>query len=133
MNPVDSLVSYLITLTGATLGQTFFIGNAPSSNRVADSIWWIVENGGTVEQKNITGEQTKSYSYNLYYRSRNYEDVKNSLYALEQDLNCDECTQLSGFDTVEMQASTFAIDNDLDGEDRKLGLLQISILIYEEC
>lgn len=133
MNLAEAFATYLATLTGSTLGQTLFIGEAPSSDKVADAIWWIVENGGSVISKNSTGEARKSYQIEVYYRNRDYKAVKDGLYALEEDLNCDGCSQISGYDTIDIEATTFPIDNDLDSEDRKIGLLQVNITTYKEC
>lgn len=133
MSLVSAFATYLAGVTGTTLGQTLFIGEAPSSKKVADAIWWIVENGGSVLQKNATGEATKSYQFNVFFRSRDYEAIKDGLYELEEDLNCDNCSQISGYDTIDIEATTFPIDNDLDSEDRKVGLLQVNITTYKEC
>lgn len=133
MNLAEAFATHLATLTGTTLGQTLFIGEAPSSDKVADSIWWIVENGGGVINKNATGESQKNYQISVFYRNRNYKAVKDAMYSLEESLNCDGCTQLSGYDTIDIEAITFPIDNDLDSEDRKIGLLQANITTYKEC
>jgi len=133
MNLVESFATYLTTVTGTTLGQTLFIGQAPSSDKVADSIYWVVENGGGILSKNATGESMKNYQIDVFYRSRDYEAVKDAMYTLEETLNCDGCTQLSGYDTIELEAMTFPIDNDIDSEDRKIGLLQANITTYKEC
>ena len=66
MSLVSAFATYLQGVTGTTLGQTLFIGEAPSSNKVADAIWWIVENGGSVIRKNATGEATKNYQFNVF-------------------------------------------------------------------
>lgn len=133
MNITQAFANYLETITGSTLGQTLFIGEAPSSDKVADSIWWIIENGGNPIKKNSTGESLKRYQVQIFYRNRDYEVVKDKMFALEEDLNCDGCTQLAGFDTIDIEAITFPIDNDLDGEDRKIGLLQVSLTTYKSC
>lgn len=133
MNLVEAFATHLATLTGTTLGQTLFIGEAPSSDKVADSIWWVVDNGGGVLNKNATGEARKNYQISIFYRNRNYKAVKDALFTLEESLNCDGCTQLSGYDTIDIEAITFPIDNDLDSEDRKIGLLQANITTYKEC
>jgi len=133
MSVSSSFASYLAGVTGTTLGQDLFIGEAPSSNRVADTVWWIVENGGGIVQKNATGETRKSYQFNVYCRDRDYGAILTAMSALEEDLNCDACTQLSGYDTIDIEATTFPIDNDLDAEDRKKGLLQVTITTYKEC
>lgn len=133
MSLVADFATYLAGVTSTTLGQTLFIGQAPSSDKVADSIWWIVENGGGVIQKNATGEARKSYQFNVFCRNRDYEVIKTAMSDLEEDLNCDNCSQLSGYDTIDIEATSFPIDNDLDSEDRKVGLLQVTITIYKEC
>lgn len=132
MSLVSAFATYLQGITGTTLGQTLFIGEAPSSNKVADAIWWIVENGGGIIQKNATGEARKSYQINVFCRSRDYQAIKDQMSSLEEDLNCDNCSQLSGYDTIDIEATTFPIDNDLDSEDRKVGLLQVTITTYKE-
>lgn len=134
MNLAEAFANYLENdLSIAILGQDLFIGEAPSSNKVPDSIWWIVDNGGSPIKKNSTGESLKSYQVQIYYRNRDYKAVKDALYTLEQDLNCDGCTQLTGIDTIDIEATTFPIDNDIDGEDRKVGLLQVNLTTYKEC
>jgi hypothetical protein len=133
MSLVSALATYLAGVTGSTLGQTLFIGEAPSSKKVANAIWWIVENGGGVIQKNATGEARKSYQFNIFFRSNDFEAVKTAMSELEEDLNCDSCSQISGYDTIDIEATTFPIDDDLDSEDRKVGLLQATITTYKEC
>lgn len=133
MSLISAFATYLAGVTGTTLGQTLFIGNAPSSDKVADAIWWIRESGGGIIQKNATGESRKSYQIDVFYRSRDYEAIKTAMSTLEEDLNCDNCSQLSGYDTIDIEALTFPIDNDIDSEDRKIGLLQVNITTYKEC
>lgn len=133
MTVVSSFANFVADITGSTLGQDMFIGLAPSVNAVDDSIWWIVENGGGVTLKNATGEMIKSYQYNIYYRDRDYMLVSDTMFSLEETLNCDECSQLEGYDTIEIEATSFPIDNDLDVGDKKIGLLQVTITTYKEC
>lgn len=133
MNIVESFALYLQNLGIATLGQTLFIGNAPSSNRVSDSIYWIVESGGSPLSMNSTGELVKSTSIEIYYRDRNYKNVYDNLNTLEENLNCNGCVQLTGFDIIKIDVVSFPIDQDLDNEDRKIGMLQVNLLSYKEC
>lgn len=133
MNLAEAFATYLASMTGSTLGQDLFIGEAPSSNKVPDSIWWIISNGGNPIQKNSTGESLKRYQVQIFYRNRDYKTIANAIYDLEEDLNCDGCTQLTGIDTVDIEATSFPIDNDIDGEDRKIGLLQVSLTTYKDC
>jgi len=139
MNIIDSFATLLQTLGIATLGQDLFIGNAPSSNSststnpVPDDIWWIVANGGTINTSLQTGESLRDYQVNVYRRSRNYRTVYDNLYSLEETLNCNNCLELQNFNAVAIQTIAFPIDDDLDGEDRKVGLLQVNLTVYKEC
>lgn len=133
MNIATSFATYLQSLSIATLGQDLFIGTAPSSNEAPDTIWWIVANGGGPLRKNQTGETTKSYTVQVYCRNRNYRELADQMSLLEENLNCDKCTQLDGFETVDIEATVFPTDIDLDDEDRKVGLLQATITTYKEC
>jgi len=110
-----------------------FIGRAPSSNEAADELWWVIGNGGTPLSRASTGETVKNYQVQVYYRSRDYQRIADAMQQLEEDLNCDRCTPLEGFDTLDIEATVFPIDNDLDSEDRKVGLLQVSLTTYKEC
>ncbi len=131
MNIAESFATYMATVTGSTIGQDLFIGQAPSSNKVPDSIYWVGASGGDTERKLRTGERMKSYLIEVRYRNRNYETVYEKLQLLEEDLNAGNCTQLSGYTTVDIEATTFPIDEDLDSEDRKVGLLAVTISTYK--
>lgn len=133
MNIVEAFAEYLQTLGIATLGQDLLIGRAPSSTERSDNEWWLISNGGSPIKKNKTGESMKNYQFEIYYRNRDYKTVDDEMLHLEELLNCDGCTQLTGFDTVDIEATVFPTDDDLDSEDRKVGLLQANITIYKEC
>lgn len=133
MNLPQAFVNYLEDLGVATFGDDLFIGEAPSTNTVPDSIYWITASGGAPETRLVTGETVKNYLVEIFYRNRDYQAVYDAMHFLEESINCDGCTQLEGFETFDMQATTFPVDQDLDGEDRKLGLLQTTIRTYKEC
>lgn len=133
MTIARSFVTFLETLGLGTFEVDIFIGDAPSSQNVPDSIWWLIVNGGSPELKASTGELVKNYQIQIYYRNRNYQTVYDNMFTLEEQLNCDGCTQLDGFETIDIEATTFPVDNDLDVEDRKVGLLQANIRTYKTC
>lgn len=133
MNICESFAQYMDDLGIATPGQDIIIGGAPSSNKSPDDLWWILMNGGAPLKKNSTGESLKSYQILVYRRGRNVKVVQDALFSLEETLNCDRCTQLDGYDTVDIEVTAFPIDNDLDSEDRKVGLLQVTVTTYKEC
>lgn len=133
MNLTEAFAQLLEDMGFCHRGADLFIGRAPSSTEVQDDIWWIIQNGGSPIRKNSTGETMKSYQIQVYARSRDYKKILDEMSLLENDLNCDGCSQLTGFDTIDLEATVFPIDDDLDSEDRKIGMLQANITTYKEC
>lgn len=133
MNIALAFAEYLQSVSIGTLGQDIFIGQAPSSNKVPDAIWWLKVSGGTPTTRLATGESLKNYTIEVYRRSRDYGEVYQDMQDLEELLNCDGCTQLDGYDTIDIVATNFPIDSDLDHEDRKIGLLQATLTTYKTC
>ena len=68
----------------------------------------------------------------MYYRSKDQELVYDTLQELEEAINSDKCATLVDYETVEMEATSFPTDQDLDVEDRTVGLLQITITTYSD-
>lgn len=128
MTITRSFVAYMESLSLGTLDDTIFIGAAPLD--APDSIFWIINNGGTPLRTNQTGEKRKRYILSIYYRARSAAEVDETLQSLEETINIGQCTQLQDFDTIDIEASSFASDQDLDNEDRTVGLLQITITTY---
>lgn len=130
MNITRSLALYLESLGFATLGTDMFIGgvaqDAPSAS------WWLTAAGGSPQSKNNTGELIKKYSVNVYFRDLDASNVYDTLQELEQTVNADNCTQLDGFDTIGIEATSFPTDQDIDNVDRTVGLVQITIEVYSE-
>lgn len=133
MNIQESFVQYLETISDAVLGTNLFIGQAPSNNKVPDTIYWLIASGGSIVSNTATGEAMKAYSIEIYYRSRNYKQVYDLLQELEITLNCSRCIELEDFVVIQARATTFPIDNDLDSADRKVGLVQVDLTVYEDC
>lgn len=133
MSVVSSFATFLATTVGSTIGQDLFIGLAPSSQQTQDSIWWIVATGGEKTISLPTGEALKQYRIDIFYRSMDYESVFTELSDLEEALNCDGCTQLVGYEVVDVEAFVFSIDQDLDNEERKVGLVEANITIFKGC
>jgi hypothetical protein len=129
MTITQAFVAYMESLALGTLGETIFIGAAPLD--APDAIFWIINSGGAPLGTNQTGEKRKQYILSVYYRSRSAEGVDEILQSLEETINIGQCTQLQDFDTIDIEASSFASDQDLDNEDRTVGLLQITITTYK--
>jgi hypothetical protein len=134
MTLAQSFAAYLQdTLHLGEIGVDIFIGNAPSSDKAKDAVYWFLTSGGDKEVKLVTGASIKNYRLDLFYRSRDHKAVQEAMHALEETLNCADCIQLAGFEVMQAEAITFPIDNDLDDEDRKVGSLQVNIRTYKEC
>lgn len=130
MTIAKAFVSYLETIiTDGAFGENIFIGGAAKETS-KDDIYWIISNGGAPASTNVTGQKIKTYVLSLYFRSKSAEAVDEALQNLEETINIDQCTQLEGFDTIDMEATSFASDQDLDNQDRTIGLVQVTITTY---
>jgi hypothetical protein len=110
------------------LGTDVFIGGVPQS--APSTAWWIVSSGGAPNTKNNTAELQKDYSLNVYYRSIDMKSVYDKMSDLEIELNKPNCIALSGYVIIEVEAKTFPVDQDLDSEERTIGLIQVNIRTY---
>ena len=128
MNILEAFSEYMEDLGLGTFGEDIYIGGAPLD--AIDPIWWIIAAGGSSEPKNNTGERIKKYNLEVYYRNTDEEDVYNLLQTLEEDINGKHCTQLTGYQTVDMEAVSFPVSKDIDNEDRTVGMLQVTVSIY---
>lgn len=129
MNIAKSFVDFMIANNfGTQFGADIFIGGVPQE--APDSCWWVTNAGGSPGTKNKTAELQKNYVLNIYYRSTDAESVYNEIQSLEIELNKPTCIQLDGFDTIEVEATTFPTDQDLDSEERTIGILVATIKTY---
>lgn len=128
MNIAKSFVTYMESEGLGTFGTDIFIGVAPKG--APDPCYWLTSAGGAPQSRNQTGEVIKNYTLDLYYRNTDAEDVYEKLQSLEVLLNTGNCTQLTGFDTIELQATLFPTDQDIDNEERTVGLIQITVKTY---
>lgn len=129
MSIVAAFVDYFEEVTSSTLGQDLFVNRVPSS---PDETWWLRSSGGNPLSKLATGEMTKAYRIDVFYRGRSPQNVDAKLFELEEELNSSRGVELTGFSVIDVQATSFPTDNDLDDEDRYVGLLQVTISTYKE-
>ncbi len=128
MNLTRDFAEYLQDNLFAVFGTDLFIGGVPDN--APSSSWWIVSAGGTPVIKNETNEKIKSYIINVFYRDTNGETVYDLLQLLEEQINSDPCPELSNYEVVEFEATLFGTDQDLDVQDRTVGLLQATLTIH---
>lgn len=128
MTIAKSFVEYMEDQLLGVFGTDIFIGSVPLNAQ--DDCYWIVSSGGNPVNENQTGEMLKQYNLNVYFRSLDAEKVDTNMQALEELINADLCTQLNGFDTMDLKATAFPSDQDIDNEERTVGLLQVTVQTY---
>jgi hypothetical protein len=127
MNVTESFVNYLVTSGIGTFGTDIFIGSVPIN--APNACYWVKGGGGNPTQKNETGEMIKDYFLDVYYRDT-AQNVYDNLQILEELLNSGVCNPLADYDALEISTTSFPIDEDLDSEDRSVGMLRVAIKIY---
>jgi hypothetical protein len=128
MNITREFVNFLATKGFGTFGTSIFIGGVPQE--APDASMWVLSGGGTPSVKNETNNMRKKYVFNVYYRNKDAEDVYETLQELEELINSDACTQLGSYETLDMECTLFPTDQDLDIEDRTVGLLEVTATVY---
>ncbi len=128
MNINESFVEFLENSGFGTFGTNLYIGGVPLE--APDKSMWVTSGGGVNAGKNHTGEKLKAYIINIFYRNTDAKDVYDTLQSLEDILNDKECIDLTGYDVVEVESTQFPADQDLDDEDRTVGLVQATVTVY---
>lgn len=129
MTVAKSLAQWLESNGLGTVGTDIFIGSVPDQAPVP--CYWILGGGGSPSIRNKTGEKVKNYIFSVFYRNTDSDDVDEKLQALEEKANSKACHDLDGYETVDLEASGFQTDQDLDAEDRTLGSVEISVSVYQ--
>lgn len=130
MTVAQALLKWLEDNGFGTRGTDLFIGSIPKEkNRING--WWIVGGGGTPNIRAETGEKGKQYIFSVFYRNTDSSDVDEKLQLLEETANNKECHELEGYETLDMEATGFQSDQDLDAEDRTVGVVEITVTIYQ--
>lgn len=128
----ESFIQWLEDENIGTFNTDLYLSQVPDT--APDACYWVLTSGGGAIQKLQTGEKVKQYFMSVYYRSNKAKDVERNLFKLEELLNCNDCINLEGFEVVEVEATQFPSDTDIDNEERRVGLLQANIKIYKkEC
>lgn len=128
MNVARSFVTFLENEGYGTFATDIFVNVIPKE--APDECICVIAEGGSPEIRNQTGETMKDYILNIRYRALTDQAVYENIQALEEIINSDSCTQLSGYDTIDMQATQFPVSEDIGDENRSIGLLQVTLRIY---
>lgn len=114
-------------------GQNIFLYRVPNSLKTQTELYWVIPSGGMKVSTNKTGEAIKAYNFLIYFRSNEAKTVDETLSALEEMLNCSSCVELDGFELVSINATQFPADQDLDSENRMVGMIQVQLSVYKGC
>ena len=114
-------------------GQNIFLYRVPNSLKTQTELYWVIPSGGMKYSTNKTGEIVKAYNFLIYFRSNEAQKVDETLSALEELLNCSSCVNLEGFELVDISATQFPADQDIDSENRMVGMIQVQLSVYVGC
>ena len=126
----EAFVKFLQDKIGGTFGVDIFIGELPLS--APDDCWLVVVSGGNPDTVTLDGGMIKIYTFNIYRRSLAGKKIERDLFSLEEQLNCSQCVDLEGFETIYSRAVQFAQDIDLDNANRRIGLLQAQVRLFKQ-
>jgi hypothetical protein len=126
----EAFVKFLQSKNIGTFGEDLFFGELPQD--APNNSWLVVVSGGNPDMVTLDGGMVKVYTFNIYHRSLAGKEMERELFSLEEDLNCSDCVSLEGFETIYSRAINFGTDNDLEQENRRIGLLQAQIRLFKE-
>lgn len=129
----QSFVKFLEDKGYGVFGQNIFLFRVPSSLKTTDELFWIIPSGGTPIHNNKTSELIKQYNFLIYFRSVSAKRVDEVLSQMEGTLNCSKCVKLEGFDMVDISTTQLPADEDLDAENRMVGMVSVQIQTYATC
>lgn len=127
----QSFSNFLESKDIATSGQDLYINRVPNTKNTQESIYWIISAGGNPISKLSTGEMIRLFAIDIYYRSKSGRQVDEKLTELNDMLCLPDCVQLEGFETIDVSVSQYPASQDLDQEDRQVGLLRVNIQTYK--
>lgn len=128
MNITKAFVEYMESKGFGTQGTNLYIGGVPANS--PDASWWAIASGGSAIVKSVTGGKMKNYVIRVFYRDIDQEEVMNQLQAFEEEMNSGACDQLNGYDNIEIEASSYPADQDLEQENRTVGMVEVTVTTY---
>lgn len=126
----EAFVKFLEDEGIGTFNTDLYLGQLPLD--APDEAWLVIVAGGSADMVTADGGMMKVYIFNIYRRSLAGKEIERSLFSLEEKLNCSTCVNLEGFETIYSRATQFAQDEDLENENRRIGLLQAQVRLYKQ-
>lgn len=128
MSIVRDFVTFMEDYSLGVFGDDIFVGGVPLD--APDSAWWVTSSGGNSAIKSVDGGKVKEYRLNVYYRSIGQNEVYGTLQDFEDLINTGACYEIGSYETVEVEATAYPADQDLDIEERAVGLVEVTIRVY---
>lgn len=129
----QAFVKFLEEKGYGVFGQNIYLYRVPNSKKTETELLYLIPSGGIPISRNKTGELIKNYQILVYFRSNSARKVDEVLNHLEETLNCSQCVNLEGFELVNIEATQFPVDQDLDSENRMVGFIQVQLQVYKGC
>lgn len=123
-----AFIEYMESKGFGTFGVDLFLNGAPLDS--PNNCWWVLAAGGSHVSENKTGEKIKNYTLSVFHRSLDAEELDQEMHAFEEELNTQQCDQLTGFETIDISVTTFPSDQDIDNENRTISLAQVTVQTY---
>lgn len=133
MTVFQAFINFLEEQGCGVFGQNIYAYRVPNSKKTQTELYYLIPSGGSPVRRTSTGKAIKLYQILIYFRSNSAEKVDNTLNELEKLLNCAGCVELEGFELVDIQATSFPTDQDLDSENRMVGMIQCQLQVYDGC
>lgn len=122
-----SFKDWMVDSGYGVFGENIFINQF---NTEPDRAFRILTSGGAPTQFMYTGGAIKQYTIDLTMRSNFAEDIEDTLFMMETEINKQKCLRLEGFEIISVQVTQFPVDSDIDSEDRFVGQLSITVELY---
>lgn len=132
MNIIHAFKDWLVDQSVTTSGQ-IKIHRASSGTKSPDELWWLVAEGGSDLGHTADGNPTQTTVIGCYYRNRSAYAVYNALELLRDTVTTAGCLVLDGYKVVAIPTTEGPFtDQDIDDEDRTVGLLQVTLTTFKE-
>lgn len=132
MNVTHAFAEYLEGAGLATLGTDMFISRAPSSTKAGNRVFWLKAAGGSTPIRSVNGTPRVEHVIEIYHRDVAGEGVYETLQSLGDLLSDAGCVPLSGYNVMSISTNGPWADQDLDDEEREVGMIQATIIVHKE-
>ena len=112
-------------------GVNAFLNILPDTNQVSGEAWWLIDTDSYVSQQMISKSKLKRYTLTLNYRHTKARVVDATILKIEQILNHTTCFQLPSYKVIQMQASNWNADQDVENENFYRGSLTITLDVLD--